>query len=420
MHGKESQEMNCRQIIAVMGLLLASLVPGCAPREPTPLEHIEARYDLGDWSGTVAACTSLMRQSPDDVTLLYFRGRSFLALENYEAAVEDFSNIIRLQPEDPQGYYHRQLAYERTGESELAEIDANKGRSLDSLYKSAYQFEARNFAPPSNFVMDTDRDHENDSERPATDSEFDSKDESTEAQLAQESLTPEENDSKTAGELVAGELAPSASGPGHGEKTAAEPLSPRTPADPAPPSLAGDGMDPEMQKKLLAEQERQKALPDVKLPNGPPSLDQVPLLPPVSAPTISTALPGNTGAAPITMSPLPRTTGIQSRRPTTEPPADSFFVGPRQTGLDSRATPGIALPIGSRTASSAIDPGRFQGNTIFAPGTTAPTLSTSLPGTTPPGTPGKPVLSTQLPATHQVIPKNAPRPTGLRATKLKE
>ena len=59
-------------------------------------------------------------------------GRGFLyhELGQYERAIEDYSETIRLDPRVADAYYNRGLAYQSLGKSEDAERDFQKAKDL--------------------------------------------------------------------------------------------------------------------------------------------------------------------------------------------------------------------------------------------------------------------------------------------------
>jgi hypothetical protein len=54
-----------------------------------------------------------------------------LAADQGEAAVADFSEVIRLVPDDPEAYYQRSLAYERLGKGKESAEDRSHARGID-------------------------------------------------------------------------------------------------------------------------------------------------------------------------------------------------------------------------------------------------------------------------------------------------
>ncbi len=64
-----------------------------------------------------------VREKPQSLRYLQWRGRSLAKLEKYADAISDFSEIIRLDPENSRAYHSRGVAYESLGNVELAVED---------------------------------------------------------------------------------------------------------------------------------------------------------------------------------------------------------------------------------------------------------------------------------------------------------
>jgi tetratricopeptide (TPR) repeat protein len=67
-----------------------------------------------------------------------FRGRIYLDCGNYQLAVKDFSDAIKLQPTSPDFYGLRARAYEKLGRNDLAKADRQKEAQLDSHPSELY------------------------------------------------------------------------------------------------------------------------------------------------------------------------------------------------------------------------------------------------------------------------------------------
>ena len=71
----------------------------------------------------------------------YRRERAALYLSNrdFDKAIEDYTELIRLQPEDAHAYYSRGKAYTERGELEKATADYTKAIALDQDFVEAYR-----------------------------------------------------------------------------------------------------------------------------------------------------------------------------------------------------------------------------------------------------------------------------------------
>ncbi len=129
--------------------LLAGIVGGCADNSvPSPRQQAANAYRKGEWRTVLATAGPLLKQYPEDVDLLTWRGQSNVALARYRDAISDFTRIIRINPRDPEGYYLRQMAYARSGQEALADADGVQAKQLDPSHQTAYAFDPSNFREP--------------------------------------------------------------------------------------------------------------------------------------------------------------------------------------------------------------------------------------------------------------------------------
>ncbi len=419
-------------ILSLVVLLLCSW--GCAKRPLTPVQQVQAAFDAGNWAATIEKATPLLGQDPTSIPLLTYRGKSFLALGDYTAAVRDFSQIIELNPQDAEGYYLRQLAYSRSDQHELADLDGQRARSLDPNYIKAHAYARRSYVNemPDNIPADA-QEAESIADRAKTnasdgDSDSDSNDFATNAAIDGEGQTTDANSQRVFSHR---DSAVDATADGAPESPAAiagssaklpVPTKPTSPANPSGPAVptddvqqpddAGDTQLADDAMKQEKETDEQQAANDNKKLKH--DADELPLdLPPV-LPPLSTALPqgpnGTIGG--ITSAPgysSSKTTGINSRAnlpgiPTTNPEA-GFQTRVPTTGIQSFRPPvsngATGLPHTpshrnwqppsqsgvSTTPNLGASPGQYLGSPIHTPGS-KPILSTSLPGSGPANRPG--------------------------------
>ena len=65
-----------------------------------------------------------------EATALFDSGNEYLSLGQYEQAIQDFDEAIRLDPQYSDVYYNRGLAYEALGKTIEAERDFAKAKEL--------------------------------------------------------------------------------------------------------------------------------------------------------------------------------------------------------------------------------------------------------------------------------------------------
>ncbi len=63
--------------------------------------------------------------------LAYFhRGESHHQLGNFDAAIDDFAALLRLQPDNPSVHYSRGLAYAAKNDDKRANADFDRAKQL--------------------------------------------------------------------------------------------------------------------------------------------------------------------------------------------------------------------------------------------------------------------------------------------------
>jgi tetratricopeptide (TPR) repeat protein len=61
-------------------------------------------YLLGRYRASVALANEALMEQPDMLHALYYRGWSFLALKEWNAALQDFEQVAKINPKNPQGF----------------------------------------------------------------------------------------------------------------------------------------------------------------------------------------------------------------------------------------------------------------------------------------------------------------------------
>jgi len=126
------------------------ILTGCGQwNAETPYEQAYEQFALGNWHASIDACNRLLELSPDNPDAFLLRGRAALGNGSVDEAIQDFSRVIELLPEDAEGYHHRAIAYGQQQETELAMADRARARELDDLLATAYPFDPAGFVPPS-------------------------------------------------------------------------------------------------------------------------------------------------------------------------------------------------------------------------------------------------------------------------------
>jgi tetratricopeptide (TPR) repeat protein len=86
--------------------------------------------DNGDHDGAIADYTQMLKLKPDDVQGLYNRGLSYLAKEDYDSALADFGQAAKLQPDLARAIYNMGRAYEGKNDLKQALASYQKAAAL--------------------------------------------------------------------------------------------------------------------------------------------------------------------------------------------------------------------------------------------------------------------------------------------------
>jgi tetratricopeptide (TPR) repeat protein len=87
---------------------------------------------LGEYEAAVRDYDEAIRLNGEDVNAYYNRGASHFALEDYSVAIADYDAVIRLDPEFADAYSKRADAHEAVGNAEAAARD----RSVAAVFQS--------------------------------------------------------------------------------------------------------------------------------------------------------------------------------------------------------------------------------------------------------------------------------------------
>ena len=93
---------------------------------------------LGDYKGAIADYTQAIRLKPDDDTAYYNRGNAKVKLRQYESAINDHSIAVHLNPNNAYAYYSRGIAKGRLAQCVTAIADYDVAIRLKPDFVNAY------------------------------------------------------------------------------------------------------------------------------------------------------------------------------------------------------------------------------------------------------------------------------------------
>jgi tetratricopeptide (TPR) repeat protein len=122
-------------------------------------------YCTDEYQTSIAVSNKIMflDNDPDIFELALFnRGNCYHKLNEYEKAINDFSAIIDLYPDDPNAYYNRANAREKLGDAKGAQEDRHVAKHLDqkestqNLYRTPEPSEIGDYSLDI-FIQDKER-----------------------------------------------------------------------------------------------------------------------------------------------------------------------------------------------------------------------------------------------------------------------
>ena len=116
-----------------------------ATNVPPPSDTAEAHFDKGrlfrereDWDTAILEYTEAIRLDPSYSDAYLGRGIVYYYKKDYDRAITDYTQAIRLDPNYAVAYCNRGAAYDRKGDNDLAIADYTQSIRLDPNYAVAY------------------------------------------------------------------------------------------------------------------------------------------------------------------------------------------------------------------------------------------------------------------------------------------
>src|SRR5262245_36471397 len=132
-------------------LILLSLGGVAAAQQRPPLNSLELCNGIDPTTPDVQidGCTSLIdsgKQTPQTLVIAYHnRGNAYMAKGEYDRAVQDYGESIKLNPNYARAFNNRGVAYQKKGAHDLAIKDFDEAIKLNPNYVNAFANRAETY-----------------------------------------------------------------------------------------------------------------------------------------------------------------------------------------------------------------------------------------------------------------------------------
>ncbi len=118
--------------LAAVVVLLTPMALSCSNRGAAVNSYNQgnAYVEKGEYDKAIAEYTEAIRLDPTDVKTYYNRGLTYRNKGDHDQAIADFTETIRLHPQNPVFYSFRANVYRALGDDAKAAKDEGKAREL--------------------------------------------------------------------------------------------------------------------------------------------------------------------------------------------------------------------------------------------------------------------------------------------------
>jgi tetratricopeptide (TPR) repeat protein len=131
----------CAMVFPVRMQLCGSSLSGCGsdPQDASAYYNRGNAWSRkGDYDRAIADFNEAIRLDPQDASAYYNRGNAWSKKGEHDRAIADFTEAIRFDARKAEAYYNRGLAWSRKGDNDRAIADYNDAIQADPKYALAY------------------------------------------------------------------------------------------------------------------------------------------------------------------------------------------------------------------------------------------------------------------------------------------
>ena len=129
-----------RQLILGLSIVLAASLGGCGPtteeKGQNLLQSASDWSDKGQYDQAIKDCSEAIKLKPDFALAWIGRGTAYDAKGDYDQAIKDYSKAIELKPDHAAAWNNRGLTHKKLGNEAKAKADFLKAEELETKAKS--------------------------------------------------------------------------------------------------------------------------------------------------------------------------------------------------------------------------------------------------------------------------------------------
>ena len=129
-----------RQLILGFSIVLIASLGGCGPTTEEKVQNLfqsaKGWIAKGEYDQAIKDYSEAIKLKPDDAFAWYERGKAYAYKGDYDQAIKDYSKAIELKPDQAGAWNNRGMTHEKLGNEAKAKADFLKAEELETKAKS--------------------------------------------------------------------------------------------------------------------------------------------------------------------------------------------------------------------------------------------------------------------------------------------